>query len=165
MRWVRGRAMTHPTTRVAAAAMGCGPATTASAEPSRVGSRPSPVDPASPTPSARPLLIEPPEQSRARAYSAGFELVAFGVDGFSGFVSVFALPCSPVAVVAPASPLSAAGLPSSRDVSVDRLPGAVDALRSFFAQPVPLKWIAGAANAFRSVPSSPHAGQNVGVGS
>lgn len=36
--------------------------------------------------------------------------------------------------------------------------------RSFFAQPEPLKWTVGGANAFRSVPSAPHAGQNRGPG-
>jgi hypothetical protein len=34
--------------------------------------------------------------------------------------------------------------------------------RSFLAQPVPLKWIVGAAIALRMVPSAPHDGQNVG---
>jgi hypothetical protein len=37
--------------------------------------------------------------------------------------------------------------------------------RSFFAQPVPLKWMAGAANALRSVPSAPQFGQNAGPSS
>jgi hypothetical protein len=37
--------------------------------------------------------------------------------------------------------------------------------RSFFAQPVPLKWIAGAANCLRMVPSAPHDGQKRGPGS
>jgi hypothetical protein len=37
--------------------------------------------------------------------------------------------------------------------------------RSFFAQPVPLKWTAGAANALRIVPSAPHDGQNAGPSS
>jgi hypothetical protein len=36
--------------------------------------------------------------------------------------------------------------------------------RSFFAQPVPLKWMLGATKAFRSVPSAPQAGQNRGPG-
>jgi hypothetical protein len=34
--------------------------------------------------------------------------------------------------------------------------------RSFFAQPDPLKWIAGVTNAFVIVPSAPHSGQNRG---
>ena len=34
--------------------------------------------------------------------------------------------------------------------------------RSFFAQPEPLKWMAGGANAFDIVPSAPHSGQNFG---
>jgi hypothetical protein len=34
--------------------------------------------------------------------------------------------------------------------------------RSFFAQPVPLKWIAGAVKPFVIVPSAPHSGQNRG---
>jgi hypothetical protein len=34
--------------------------------------------------------------------------------------------------------------------------------RSFFAHPLPLKWIAGATNAFVIVPSAPHSGQNLG---
>jgi hypothetical protein len=37
--------------------------------------------------------------------------------------------------------------------------------RSFFAQPEPLKWIAGVLNPFRSVPSAPQLGQNRGAGS
>lgn len=37
--------------------------------------------------------------------------------------------------------------------------------RSFFAQPEPLKWIAGAARALRSVPSAPQFGQTLGAGS
>jgi hypothetical protein len=37
--------------------------------------------------------------------------------------------------------------------------------RSFFAQPEPLKWTVGAVNAFVSVPSAPHAGQNRGPAS
>lgn len=37
--------------------------------------------------------------------------------------------------------------------------------RSFLAQPEPLKWTAGGANALRSVPSAPQAGQNRGPGS
>jgi hypothetical protein len=40
-----------------------------------------------------------------------------------------------------------------------------DPPRSFLAQPDPLKWIAGAANCLRMVPSAPHDGQNVGPGS
>jgi hypothetical protein len=37
-----------------------------------------------------------------------------------------------------------------------------DVPRSFFAQPVPLKWTAGATNALVIVPSAPHSGQNFG---
>jgi hypothetical protein len=37
-----------------------------------------------------------------------------------------------------------------------------DEPRSFFAQPLPLKWTAGATNAFVMVPSAPHSGQNFG---
>jgi hypothetical protein len=37
--------------------------------------------------------------------------------------------------------------------------------RSFLAQPVPLKWTAGAANCLRMVASAPHEGQNRGPGS
>jgi hypothetical protein len=37
-----------------------------------------------------------------------------------------------------------------------------DVERSFFAQPDPLKWIAGVVNAFVIVPSAPHSGQNLG---
>jgi hypothetical protein len=42
----------------------------------------------------------------------------------------------------------------------DALDGADE--RSFFAQPVPLKWIAGVVNAFVIVPSAPQLGQNRG---
>jgi hypothetical protein len=38
----------------------------------------------------------------------------------------------------------------------------VEVERSFFAQPEPLKCTAGGAKALRSVPSAPHAGQNLG---
>ena len=42
---------------------------------------------------------------------------------------------------------------------------ALEALdRSFLAQPDPLKWTAGGANALRRVSSAPHAGQNRGAG-
>jgi hypothetical protein len=37
--------------------------------------------------------------------------------------------------------------------------------RSFLAQPVPLKWMAGAANCLRMVASAPHDGQKRGPGS
>jgi hypothetical protein len=37
--------------------------------------------------------------------------------------------------------------------------------RSFFAQPEPLKWIAGVVNCLRIVPSAPHEGQKCGPGS
>ncbi len=37
--------------------------------------------------------------------------------------------------------------------------------RSFFAQPDPLKWIVGAENCLRIVPSAPHDGQKWGPGS
>jgi hypothetical protein len=49
---------------------------------------------------------------------------------------------------------------SSFFVDVERLELAVD--RSFFAQPEPLKWIVGGANAFVIVPSAPQLGQNLG---
>src|SRR4029079_2246640 len=39
----------------------------------------------------------------------------------------------------------------------------LDVERSFFAQPEPLKWIAGAAKAFVIVPSAPPSGQNFGT--
>ena len=55
------------------------------------------------------------------------------------------------------------------DPSVEPLAAALvfDALeleRSFFAQPEPLKWTAGAANTFRSGSSAPQVGQNRGWG-
>ena len=54
------------------------------------------------------------------------------------------------------SPVDAAEPPSSFDLEAR----AVD--RSFLAQPLPLKWTAGATNAFVMVPSAPHSGQNFG---
>jgi hypothetical protein len=54
------------------------------------------------------------------------------------------------------SPADAAEPPSSFDLEAR----AVD--RSFFAQPLPLKWTVGATNAFVIVPSAPHSGQNFG---
>jgi hypothetical protein len=65
-----------------------------------------------------------------------------------------------VAVAASSPPLldvGAASVPSFAPVSLDR----AALRRSFFAQPDPLKWIAGAANAFRTGPD-PHSGQTVG---
>jgi len=47
----------------------------------------------------------------------------------------------------------------------DRLEPLLELERSFFAQPVPLKWIVGGAKAFVIVPSAPHSGQNLGPGS
>jgi len=47
----------------------------------------------------------------------------------------------------------------------DRLEPLLELERSFFAQPVPLKWIVGGAKAFVIVPSAPHSGQNFGPGS
>jgi hypothetical protein len=44
-------------------------------------------------------------------------------------------------------------------------PGLRVAARSFFAQPLPLKTMAGGANPFFRVPSAPHSGQNAGAGS
>ena len=55
--------------------------------------------------------------------------------------------------------------PSLEDAELEarvRLLLALD--RSFFAQPVPLKWTVGATKAFRSVSSAPQAGQNRGAG-
>jgi hypothetical protein len=54
----------------------------------------------------------------------------------------------------PVSPLRAAESPEPDDEDAD-------ARRSFFAQPVPLKWTAGAAKALRTGPP-PHDGQLVG---
>jgi hypothetical protein len=42
---------------------------------------------------------------------------------------------------------------------------AVELPRSFFAQPEPLKWIAGVVNCLRNVPPAPQDGQNCGAGS
>jgi hypothetical protein len=53
-------------------------------------------------------------------------------------------------------------LPSDEVVFADD--GAAVARRSFFAQPLPLKWMAGGANALRTGPS-PHNGQLVGPSS
>jgi hypothetical protein len=47
----------------------------------------------------------------------------------------------------------------------DALVLAPDPPRSFLAQPVPLKWMAGAANCLRMVDSAPHDGQKRGPGS
>ena len=47
----------------------------------------------------------------------------------------------------------------------ERLELLLELERSFFAQPVPLKWIVGGAKAFVIVPSAPHSGQNLGPGS
>jgi hypothetical protein len=71
-----------------------------------------------------------------------------------------ASPPDPPSFVDPALPLEL----ESEDVSsrVERdAPGLAVARRSFLAQPVPLKWIAGAAKAFLIGPP-PHSGQVVG---
>jgi hypothetical protein len=57
------------------------------------------------------------------------------------------------------SPLPSDDFDEAAALVTDELP------RSFFAQPDPLKWIAGAANCLRIDPSAPHDGQNVGPGS
>jgi hypothetical protein len=64
----------------------------------------------------------------------------------------------------PASPLEAdVDASSFFDDDADRLAAELD--RSFFAQPEPLKWIVGGANAFVIVPSAPQFGQNLGPAS
>jgi len=73
-----------------------------------------------------------------------------------------AAPPSPVEPVEPSpdpSPFRVLEDPLAAFVPLDELP------RSFFAQPEPLKWIAGAANCLRIVPSLPHEGQKCGPGS
>ena len=66
----------------------------------------------------------------------------------------------------PLSPLDAPFALSSFFVDDDdRLEPLLELERSFFAQPVPLKWIVGGAKAFVIVPSAPHSGQNFGPGS
>jgi hypothetical protein len=73
----------------------------------------------------------------------------------------------PLAVDVDASPPPPPGeLPtaaaSSPDFDVRDLPGDEVAERSFFAQPEPLKWTAGAEKPRRIVPSAPQLGQNRG---
>jgi hypothetical protein len=53
----------------------------------------------------------------------------------------------------------------SEPEEVRALPGDEVAERSFLAQPEPLKWTAGVAQALRIVPSRPQFGQNRGPGS
>jgi hypothetical protein len=68
-------------------------------------------------------------------------------------------------LAAPSPALPAASRPSPLAASAAGLVRVrVDDERSFFAQPDPLKWTVGGANALRSVPSAPHAGQNRGPG-
>jgi hypothetical protein len=71
-------------------------------------------------------------------------------------------PESPPADVDGLDPLSVVVLPGLAVSSfVDVLDRDV-AERSFLAQPEPLKWNVGGANAFVMVPSAPHSGQNFG---
>ncbi len=66
------------------------------------------------------------------------------------------------AVSLPGPSVVAAGLASVASLeSVDDFDALVE-LRSFFAQPEPLKWIAGVVKPFDMVPSAPHSGQKVG---
>jgi hypothetical protein len=65
-------------------------------------------------------------------------------------------------VVAASSPLGESAVPSDSPDGLD-VPGATIARRSFFAQPDPLKWTAGAEMALRSGPL-PQFGQCVGPG-
>jgi len=82
------------------------------------------------------------------------------VDGAGLDVAVFADPVSPADVASPVEESDASEL---SDPPASALRDAADAeCRSFLAQPVPLKWIVGAAIALRIVPSAPHDGQNVG---
>ena len=64
--------------------------------------------------------------------------------------------------LSPLDPLLA--LSSFFDDDDDAARAAARARRSFFAQPVPLKWIVGAREGLRIVPSAPHTGQNVRAG-
>jgi len=63
-------------------------------------------------------------------------------------------------------PFEPPSLPDSPDLDPEDAARVALALpRSFLAQPEPLKWIVGAANCLRRVPSRPHDGQNCGAGS
>jgi hypothetical protein len=63
-------------------------------------------------------------------------------------------------------PFDPPSLPESPDLAPAAAARVALALpRSFLAQPEPLKWIVGAANCLRRVPSRPHDGQNCGAGS
>jgi hypothetical protein len=76
----------------------------------------------------------------------------------SDFVLSDFVPSVPDSDPASAALLSPLELPFSSFARAAR----ADVPRSFFAQPVPLKWTAGATNAFVMVPSAPHSGQNFG---
>ena len=68
-----------------------------------------------------------------------------------------------LAALVPASPTVLSPEPEPPLVAVDRARLAED--RSFFAQPEPLKWIAGVTSALRIVASVPQLGQKRGPGS
>jgi hypothetical protein len=57
-----------------------------------------------------------------------------------------------------AGPDSLGSLESVNVDGLDRAP-----VRSFLAQPEPLKWIVGGLNALLNVPTAPHAGQALGA--
>jgi hypothetical protein len=80
------------------------------------------------------------------------------VEGLVDEVAVSPPPSDAAAAVSPPEPADVpASDPSFAEASFD-----LAALRrSFFAQPDPLKWMAGAANALRTGPE-PHSGQLVG---
>ena len=68
-----------------------------------------------------------------------------------------------VGVLSDPPELSDAFFPSA-DAAAPALAFELAVDRSFLAHPEPLKWTAGVTNAFRSVSSAPHAGQNRGAG-
>ncbi|HXI81248.1 MAG TPA: hypothetical protein VNM34_10585 [Verrucomicrobiae bacterium] len=96
-----------------------------------------------------------------------FPLSPAGVLPDAGFASELDAPSPPEAFALP-DPESPP--PPASEPELDPLSAAADAaleaereaeLRSFFAQPLPRKWIVGAENAFRTGPA-PHTGQLVG---
>jgi hypothetical protein len=75
-------------------------------------------------------------------------------------VSLEPLPPPPVDPESAPDPAAALSSFFDDEDEDDRPDAALD--RSFLAQPEPLKWIVGGANAFVIVPSAPQLGQNLG---
>ncbi len=110
-------------------------------------------------PDDRLELVEPPEPDELEDPEESGELEEPGASDFDPLDSPDPEPPSD-------DPFDPPSFPESPDLDPEAAARVALALpRSFLAQPEPLKWIVGAANCLRRVPSRPHDGQNCGAGS